>query len=120
MKVELFLDRINREMINVGTAAKAGCDFYASWTKSCCILDFRRLRRRPEEENGLMIRKEDEGGMLWDARTGAVYKLDEEAYHTLLELEHGLREEVVADRVGVRVQEVKGLIDTLRKLKIYS
>ncbi|TAN60640.1 hypothetical protein EPN18_08150 [bacterium] len=121
MKVELFLKKINQEMINVGKARLAGCDFYVSWTKECCVLNFFRRDRdiavRPADK-GLMIRKEAEGGMMWDARTGAVYKLDEEAYHALLEMEHGLRDETVANRVGVPVKEVTKLMKTLKKFKI--
>ena len=123
MKVELFLKKINQEMINVGKERISGCDFYVSWTKECCILDFKIPSKRKEEvagpiSRGLMIRKEDVGGMLWDAKTGAVYKLDEEAYHTILELEHGFREEVIAKRVGVNVKEVYNLMKILKKFKI--
>ncbi len=115
MKVDLYLKKINQEMIKTGTVRVAGCDFYASWTKSCCILDFKKPSRM---DPGYLIRKEDVGGLIWSPKTGAVYKLDEEAYHTLLELDHGLNDATVASRVGVKEAQVKKLRETIGKLRI--
>lgn len=120
MKVELFLDKINQEMIRtVGSAA--GCDLYASWTKSCCILDF--SLSRPEDQvvlpanlKGLLLRKEPEGAMMWDPRTGAVYKLSESAYHALIDLDSGLSELETARRHNVSLKELKGLTRSLEKI----
>ncbi len=120
MKVELFLDKINQEMIRtVGQAA--GCDFYVSWTKSCCVLDFSLARPGddavlPADFKGLLLRKEPEGAMMWDPRTGAVYKLSESAYHALIDLDSGLSELETARRHRVSLKEVKGLTRSLEKI----
>jgi hypothetical protein len=122
MKVELFLKKINQEMINTGKKRAAGCDIYASWTKSCCVLDFCKNDSDKvvlPADRGLLIRKEDAGGMMWNSRTGAVYKLDEEAYHAMLELEHGFSEKIVAKRLNLPVKKVGTLMKTLKKFKIY-
>jgi hypothetical protein len=120
MQVEKFLDRIDQEMIDIGPELRMGCDFYASWTKSCCILDFRRLDSKPEADQDVLLRKEEGGGLLWNTRTGAVYKLDNEAYDTLLELENGVRPAVVAKRVGVSQEKITELTKSLQKLGLYG
>lgn len=122
MKVELYLKKINQEMLSAGKGRAAGCDIYASWTKSCCILDFCKKLDKDiavlPANKGLMLRKEDVGGMMWDARTGAVYKLDEEAYHALLEMEHGYSKETVAKHLDVPVKKIETLTKMLKKFKI--
>lgn len=118
MKLELFAKKINQEMIRTGAGARAGCDYYASWTKSCCILDFGKLRDRGDRvKPGLMMRREDAGGLVWNPRTGAVYKADERAYHALLDIEAGLRDELVAQRNGVTAAQVKSLHAQLSRFK---
>lgn len=120
MKVELFLKKINQEMLNFLKAPSLPCDFFIRWTKECCVLDFCVVGEKGELTNlsrkGFMARKEEDGGMLWDTKTGAVYKLDEEAYHTLLELENGVSAREVAKRVGVTQKNVYNLIATLKRL----
>jgi hypothetical protein len=120
MKLKLYMKKINQEMIRVGSATLAGCDLYVSWTKSCCILDFGKLRRREEEvqQPGFLMRKEGVGGLLWSPRTGAVYQADEEAYHAILDLEAGLREDVVASKIGVSTGKVRSLSQQLARLKL--
>lgn len=124
MEIKLYLKKINQEMIDTGRKLSpdkiAKCDFYVSWEKSCCILDF--FIQNPDElvsfplRQGLIMRKEDVGGLIWDARTGAVYQVDEEAYHTIIELDHGLNELEVARRMQVPLSRVKSLRSQLGKL----
>lgn len=121
MKVDLFLDKINQEMIS-RVGSQLACDFYASWTKSCCILDFARVRPgeevvQPPATRGLLLRKEPEGGMLWDPASGAVYKVSEDAYHALIDLDHGLSELEVARRNHVGVKDVQALTRRLARIK---
>lgn len=116
--VELYLKKINQEMIR-HRASAAGCDFYASWSKECCILDFAIIRpgdlvSRPMR--GLILRKEPGGGMMWYPRTGAVYKLNEEAYHALMDLESGLSDLEIARRNNLEVKSVRTLVTRLRKI----
>ena len=98
----------------------AGCDFYVSWTKSCCVLDF--SIQHPDElisfpiREGLIMRKEDVGGLIWDPKTGSVYQVDEEAYHALLDLDHGLSEVEVARRIQIPLKSIKSLTNKLKRL----
>jgi hypothetical protein len=118
VKLDLYVKKVNQEMIRTGPGAVAGCDYYASWTKSCCILDFGKLRRGDDRvKPGLMLRKEGVGGLVWNPRTGAVYRADEEAYHALLDIEAGLRDDLVARRNGVGVAKVQALQEQLRTFK---
>jgi hypothetical protein len=106
-------------MIRTGAGLVAGCDLFVSWTKSCCILDFGKPRRREQlEQPGFLMRKEGVGGLVWSPRTGAVYQADEEAYHAILDLEAGLRDDVVARRNGVGVAKVRALQRKLSTLKL--
>lgn len=121
MNIELFLNKINQEMIRTGPASPdivAGCDFYVSWTKECCILDFKMPSKNVGDPayREHLLRKEDVGGMLWSPKSGAVYKLDEEAYHTLLELDHGLNHELVARKMKTSVREVDAFVSKLSAL----
>lgn len=117
MKIELYLEKINQEMIQVGPGSRADCTTYVSWTKSCCILDFKLATQKSGfTDPGYLMRKEEFGGLLWSPRTGAVYQLDEEAYHTLLELEHGLNEELVARRMRVPTGQVHTFVGELTQL----
>ena len=121
-KIELFLEKINQEMIRTTLPqSRAKCDIYGSWTKSCCILDF-ALQEPGEEvvlpirDRGLLLRAEPGGGMMWDPRTGAVYKLSEAAYHALLDFDAGLSEREVARRNRVPLQAVKNLSRRLERI----
>ena len=117
-KVELFMRKINQEHIrNVGQAA--GCDFYASWKKSCCILDFSLVKPGDLVSNpirGMFIRKEPGGGMIWNPRSGAVYKVNEDAYHVILDVENGLSETEIAKRNGMTLRAAQYFMKQLRKI----
>ena len=136
MKVELYLQSINQEMIDAGigkpelqtkrkTKGAPPVAFEWNvwiWKLSCCILDFSLpsddLISLPERRlRGYMLRKEKEGGMFWDPRTGAVYKVDEEAYHTLIELDRGLSELMIARRMNTTVEKVARFKKRLIKLQ---
>ena len=117
-KIELFLRKINQEKIrDIGSAA--GCDLYASWKKSCCVLDFGLVRPGDLVINpmqGLLVRKEPGGGMMWNPRTGSVYKLNEDAYHAVIDIESGLSELAVANRNGMPLRTAQNLFAKLRRL----
>jgi hypothetical protein len=118
LKVELYLEKINQEKIRFSPDV-AGCDFYASWTKSCCVLDFSRVKPGDLVSNptrGLMMRKEAEGGFMWNPRTGAVYKLNEDAYHAILDIENGLSELEVARRNDLDLPAVQTMFERLRSI----
>jgi hypothetical protein len=74
---------------------------------------YEKVERR---KRGLFMRSEQDGGMLWDPRTGAVYKLDEEAYHALLDLENGFSEREVAKRMGINIRLVQSLSRNVSKI----
>ena len=117
-RIELFLKRINQEMIR-GPGTLAGCDFFVSWKKSCCVLDFSLVgtgdkRSRPAE--GFLIRKEPDGGMIWNPRTGTVSKLNEVAYHAILDIENGLSALQVANRNGLSVGSVRRFVGKLQRM----
>ena len=117
--VKLYLDKINQEMLG-GATSRAKCDIYVSWTKSCCVLDFFRVR--PDDfvstpTRGFLMREEKKGGMMWNTRTGAVYTLNEPAYHALMDLEDGLSEVEVAKRNSLTPRQVKSLVKKLSALQ---
>jgi len=116
-KIELYLNKINQEKIhNHGSAA--GCDIYGSWTKSCCILDFSLARPGDLVSNpmrGMFVRKEGEsGGLIWNPRSGAVYKLNEDAYHVVLDIENGLSEIEIAKRNDMSLQAVQNFVKQIK------
>ena len=127
MKIKLFLKNINQEMIDAGRKVsakklkKAGIDSWVvSWPKSCCVLDFSIVNPRDRIINplrGFVLRAEKDGGMMWDPRAGSVYKLDEEAYHTLLELDRGYSMREVANRMNIPLKSVKSLTNKI--LRVY-
>ena len=122
MKVELYLKNINQEMIDAGRKVRSRdeASWVVSWPKSCCVLDFSIVR--PDElvgqppTQGLMLRSEPGGGMFWNPRTGAVYKVDEEAYHAMLELDRGYSDLEVARRMKVSKRKVTALVDKLKRI----
>jgi hypothetical protein len=67
-------------------------------------------------QKGYFMRMEKDGGMIWDARMGAVYKLDEEAYHIILEAEHGFSYIEIARRMSLPLEKVKEFMDKVRRL----
>ncbi len=123
MKVELFLKNINQEMIDAGrnVRRRGEASWVVSWPDSCCVLDFSLVHRLERigypVTHGFMLRAEKEGGMFWDARTGAVYRADEEAYHAMLELDRGYSELHVARRMNVSMRKVASLTRQLKRIK---
>ena len=126
MKMELFLNHINQEMIDKGTSRKVSRDIrrdfpgaprradwsvWGSWTVSCCVLDF----SMPLHERELLIkpfrlmRKEKDGGLIWNKKNHKVYKVDEEAYHAILDLDAGVSLRTIAKKQNVKVQDVARL-----------
>ena len=138
MKIELFLESINQEMIGLEkpkeiTRTKPenalgvhkpglcnGC-IYASWTKDCCILDFSFKGRRREEIESVpdywMIRRDVDGGLLWNPETGSVYLLDNEGYDVLNKLEAGLSEKEIARDTGYSLELLNNFIKDVLTLK---
>lgn len=117
--VKLYLDKINQEMLSDVTG-RAKCDIYVKWKKSCCVLDFFRVR--PDDlvstpTRGFLMREEKKGGMMWNTRTGAVYTLNEPAYHALMDLEDGLSKVEVAKRNSLTPKQVKSLVKKLSALQ---
>jgi len=116
LKITLFLEKINQEMIR--TTPSARC-LYVSWKKSCCILDFSLVKPGDLVTNparGLVLRKEDDGGMMWNPRSGAVYKLNEDAYHAILDLESGSSEYEIARRNDLELGAVRAMLTKLKRI----
>lgn len=116
-RIDLYLSKINQEKIRVGPPPpqqEPEC-WHIEWKKSCCILDF-SLDKSAERSRafGFLMRAEPRGGLMWNPRTGSVYKLNEEAYHALLDLEAGFNEWEIAKRNGLSLRSVQ---EMLRKLK---
>lgn len=133
MKMELYLKHINQEMIQKGTSRKVvndiGKDFgkssakkkdwsvWGSWTVSCCVLDF----SMPLHEKELLIqpfrlmRKEKDGGLIWNKKNHKVYKVDEEAYHVILDLDSGVNLKRIAEKHNVKISEIAKLSKKLLK-----
>jgi len=126
MEIKLYLKNINQEMIDAGRtvskkalAASDDKSWVVSWPKSCCVLDFSLIdphSRLINPVQGFVMRSEKDGGMMWDPRTGSVYKLDEEAYHALLDLDQGYSEREVAKRMGVTLKSVSSLGKKISKV----
>lgn len=118
MKVELYLRNINQEMIDAGRKARGRADraWVVSWPKSCCVLDV-SLAPPDDSLRGLILRSEPGGGMFWDPPSGSVYKVDEEAYHAMLELDRGFSEPEVARRMNVSLRKMKALTNKLRRIR---
>lgn len=125
MKFELFLDKINQEMISNPIDHKKsivdGCCIYVSWTKSCCVLDF--SFRLPGDgvtdpvPPHWMMRSEEEGGLMWNPKTGQVYKLDEEAYNAIVELEQGYTMKQTAEKLKLKKSEIYLLEKLIQKVR---
>jgi len=117
-RVSLYLRDINQEQIRFRGSA-AGCDIYGSWTKSCCILDFKKLRPGEKVINplkGMLLRAEGTGGMMWNPNTGSVHKLNDSAYHAVLDIEAGRSVTDVAARNSLTHDAVKDLVTKLKKI----
>ncbi len=82
MKVELFLKNINQDTIDTRKLDRAG-----DWRVVVPIWRVKFMPPDLEKGQKYLIREEKEGGMLYDQKTSAIYKLDEEAYHILLAMQ---------------------------------
>jgi hypothetical protein len=119
-KIHLYLSKINQEKIRVGTglpSTEPKC-CYISWKKSCCIFDFFSLEKSAAGKRalGFMMRAEPGGGLMWNPRTGSVYKLNEEAYHAMIDLESGLNEWEIAKRNDLSIRSVQEMIKKLKRI----
>jgi hypothetical protein len=120
MKFQLFLNEITQEMIGP-RRFQAAAGWVVSWTKSCCVLNFFQTPEgdiRPPDRQGLLMRAEPDGGLIWSPATNAVYKIDDEAYKVLRDLDAGHSERETAKRNKVTLGAVKTLLgkvtDTLK------
>ncbi len=135
MKMELFLQHINQEMIDVKSNKKviqdlidlkdlkdkipdgivgdgSGWSVWANWSVSCCVADFSKSIPQLEHFDpapSIMIRKEREGGLIWNKRNQKVFKVDEEAYHVILELDAGVCPKKIAAKHKIDEMEVMRL-----------
>ena len=123
MKVELYLKNINQEMIDAGRGVKdiGAAEWVVSWPKSCCVIDFSLVRPQDLVTNpqpfGFILRQEGKGGMFWDPKSAAVYRVDEEAYHTMLELDRGFSVREVSRRMKVSGRKVQKLVEQLKRIQ---
>ena len=125
MKIELFLEKIDQEMIETraGGAPIHECT-YASWKKSCCVINCVRAADRDthvpivkkRDAPVIFMRRETDGGLIWDSRSGSVYKVDEEAYQALNDLDNGVPPSKVAKSMGVPLDKFNKLLKKIRKL----
>jgi len=132
MKIELYLANIDQDFIKIAkSVAKAPkppkplppC-VYASWKKSCCVANCVTARekhphipivaKRPIP--CLFMRAEPDGGLIWDSKTGAVYKVDQEAYEALGLLDNGVPPRNVAKSLGLPFSRVNTFVAKIRKL----
>ncbi len=120
MEMKLFLRNINQD--HIGRALPDGGWDGNVWKVSCCVVspagftDF-GLGDPDPMSKGLVFRKEAEGGIFWEPKSGAVYSVDEQAYHAILELDRGVSEREVARRLGVSRESVQALVDKVRRVR---
>lgn len=113
--IELYLKEINQEKIgDIGKAA--GCDYYISWTKECCILNFTKKSKDEIINPGLMMRKESFGGLVWDPKSGKVYEVNDIGYEILEAFDKKETQTSIAKKSGLEGKEVKAYIDKVRSL----
>ena len=118
MQVELFLRNITQETFR----GDVGADWNGNvWSVSCCVLNLGKLSRDdvvlPAEQQGFILRSEPEGGIFWDPDSNAVYRVDQEAYHAMLELDRGTSENEIARRLGVPRTSVDDLVRSLTQIR---
>ncbi len=121
MEVKLFLRNINQDHIGGKALSDGGWDGNV-WKVDCCVIAPIGLQGTGVEKiyptrKGLVLRKETEGGIFWDPNSGAVYSVDEEAYHAILELDRGVSEREVARRLGVDLKSVRKLVHTMQRIR---
>ena len=126
-KIDLYLSKINQEKIRVDPLPPKPeppppeplppCRRHIEWKKTCCILDFSLDKSAARSRAfGFLMRAEPGGGFMWNPRTGSVYKLNDEAYHALLDLEAGLNEWEIAKRNGLSLRSVQEMIKKLKRI----
>lgn len=115
MKFEVFLNAITQEMIDARRISTPGGDGWSGnvWSKECCIINF--MHQRGQElilpaRGDLLMRAEPDGGLVWSPATNAVYKVDDEAYRVMRDLDSGYSEREVAKRNKVTLRAVRGLL----------
>ncbi len=117
MKCQLFLKEITQEMIDAGRITTRGGAQWSGnvWSKSCCISNLMKRAGKDlvvlPQHGDLLLRAEPDGGLVWSPTTNAVYKLDDEAYRVMRDLDSGYTEREVAKRNSVTLDAVKGLVD---------
>ncbi|MFX0211761.1 MAG: hypothetical protein ACFFDT_37640 [Candidatus Hodarchaeota archaeon] len=113
MKIELFLRNINQDKIDDRRI------LMKDWRVVIPIWKVSFLET-PFEKKGqkYLLREEKEGAMLFDPKTSAVYKLDEEAYHILIEMGHYEDSGKIAERLNIDKEKVEQLKKELGELKI--
>jgi hypothetical protein len=135
MKMELFLNHINQEMIDANSGEKVIRDLKAeipagkggtlpesswwiSWTVSCCIADFSLSIDEEELINPAeftVMRRERDGGLIWNKRNQKVFKVDEEAYHAIIEMDAGVCIRKIAAKHRISKKEVVKLAKQLKQ-----
>ncbi|MBK1663362.1 hypothetical protein CKO38_09425 [Rhodospirillum rubrum] len=117
MRFELYLSEINQEMIDAGRLTPHKDQEWGGnvWSKECCIINFSKHPDPGEEiilpfRGGLLLRAEADGGLAWSPQTNAVYKLDEEAYVALRDLDAGHSPKHVAKRNAISLHAVEDLV----------
>lgn len=119
MDVRMFLEHITQERFARGL----GDDWNGNvWSVPCCVINIGARRPQdevvlPARERGFVLRREEEGGIFWDPMTNAVYRVDDEAYNAMLELDRGLSEAEVARRLGVEYGAVRDLVRSLDEIR---
>lgn len=119
MEVRMFLQHITQERF----ASGLGDDWNGNvWSVPCCVINIGARRAEdelvlPSRGRGFVLRREREGGIFWDPITNAVYRVDDEAYNAMLELDRGLTEGEVARRLGVERGAVRELVQTLGEIR---
>jgi Mor family transcriptional regulator len=63
----------------------------------------------------MLIRKEGNEGLVWNKKNHRVYKVDEEAYQILHDLDVGVRVEDVAKRHNITVRKIMNLVKIIKK-----
>jgi len=120
MEIKLFLSNINQDHIGSNVLSDGGWDGNV-WRVECCVVAPVGFHSIDEiiypERKGLVLRKETEGGIFWDPNSGAVYSVDEEAYHAILELDRGVSEREVARRLGVDLKSISKLVHTMQRIR---
>lgn len=134
LKMELFLESINQEAIGLAPRDDLmlrGDDDDSgdliTWSKRCCIIDIfskseaanptvgDNLKANPTE--GLLLRKEEDGGLMWNMVGKEVWKLNDTAYNTVKDLENGYGVNDVAKRNSLELQSVSNFVTQLGRLK---